>query len=41
MKSKQITSGAANAPKRALLKAMGYTDAQLTRPLVGPNSKKN
>jgi dihydroxy-acid dehydratase len=24
-----------NAPKRALLKAMGYTDAQMKRPLVG------
>jgi dihydroxy-acid dehydratase len=35
MNSDAIKSGVENAPKRALLKAMGYTDAQLERPLVG------
>lgn len=35
MNSAKITAGAENAPKRALLKAMGYTDEQLQRPLVG------
>jgi dihydroxy-acid dehydratase len=33
--SGQVTAGVHNAPKRALLKAMGYTDAQLSRPLIG------
>jgi dihydroxy-acid dehydratase len=35
VKSDAIKSGIENAPKRALLKAMGYTDAQIERPLVG------
>jgi len=35
MNSGAIKSGVENAPKRALLKAMGYTDAQIERPLVG------
>ncbi len=35
MESSKITEGLVNAPKRALLKAMGYTDFQLTKPLVG------
>jgi dihydroxy-acid dehydratase len=30
-----MKSGVENAPKRALLKAMGYTGAQMERPLVG------
>ncbi|MCL2747788.1 MAG: dihydroxy-acid dehydratase, partial [Oscillospiraceae bacterium] len=30
-----MKSGLENAPKRALLKAMGYTDAQIARPHVG------
>jgi len=30
-----MKSGAENAPKRALLKAMGYDDEQINRPLVG------
>jgi dihydroxy-acid dehydratase len=30
-----MKSGVENAPKRALLKAMGYTDAQIEKPLVG------
>jgi dihydroxy-acid dehydratase len=33
--SDAVKSGVENAPKRALLKAMGYTDAQIARPLVG------
>jgi dihydroxy-acid dehydratase len=33
--SDAIKSGIENAPKRSLLKAMGYTDAQMERPLVG------
>ena len=35
MKSDVMKSGIENAPKRALLKAMGYTDAQIQNPLVG------
>ena len=35
MNSGAMKSGMENAPKRALLKAMGYTDAQIERPLVG------
>ena len=35
MKNKVITEGVVNAPKRALLKAMGYTDFQLDKPLIG------
>ena len=35
MNSSKMKAGAENAPKRALLKAMGYTDEQLQRPLVG------
>ncbi|WP_424244634.1 dihydroxy-acid dehydratase [Elusimicrobium posterum] len=35
MNSNKITKGTENAPKRALLKSMGYTDEQLKRPLVG------
>ena len=35
MNSDELKSGAENAPKRALLKAMGYTAAQIGRPLVG------
>jgi dihydroxy-acid dehydratase len=35
MNSDAMKSGTENAPKRALLKAMGYTDAQIERPLVG------
>jgi dihydroxy-acid dehydratase len=30
-----MKTGVENAPKRALLKAMGYTDAQIEKPLVG------
>jgi dihydroxy-acid dehydratase len=30
-----MKSGVENAPKRSLLKAMGYTDTQIERPLIG------
>jgi dihydroxy-acid dehydratase len=36
-----MKSGPENAPKRALLKAMGYTDAQIGRPLVGVVNSHN
>jgi dihydroxy-acid dehydratase len=35
MTSDIMTSGVENAPKRSLLKAMGYDDGQIGRPLVG------
>ncbi|MDR0290128.1 MAG: dihydroxy-acid dehydratase [Treponema sp.] len=35
MNSDAMKSGVENAPKRALLKAMGYTDTQIEKPLVG------
>lgn len=35
MKSNVIKSGAENAPKRALLSAMGYAPFQIERPIVG------
>jgi len=35
MNSDSIKSGAENAPKRSLLKSMGYTDEQLCRPIIG------
>jgi dihydroxy-acid dehydratase len=35
MNSDMIKSGVENAPKRSLLKAMGYTDRQIAGPLVG------
>ena len=35
MNSDTMKSGVENAPKRSLLKAMGYTDAQIAKPLVG------
>jgi dihydroxy-acid dehydratase len=35
MISDKVKSGAENAPKRALLRAMGYSDEQMTRPFVG------
>ena len=35
MISDAMKSGVENAPKRALLKAMGYTSAQIEKPLVG------
>lgn len=35
MNSDKIKSGAENAPKRALLKSMGYTENQIKKPLIG------
>jgi len=35
MRSDNIKAGAHNAPKRGLLKSMGYTDADMEKPLVG------
>ncbi len=35
MNSDKIKSGVERAPQRALLKAMGYSDSQLKKPLVG------
>jgi dihydroxy-acid dehydratase len=35
MKSDQVKKGIERAPHRALLKSMGYTDAEIGRPLVG------
>ena len=35
MNSAKMKLGAKNAPKRALLKSMGYTDFQIEKPLVG------
>ena len=35
MNSDAVKSGIENAPKRALLKAMGYTDSQIAGPLIG------
>ncbi|MDR2492590.1 MAG: dihydroxy-acid dehydratase [Coriobacteriales bacterium] len=34
-RSRRVTTGPTRAPQRALLKSMGYTDAQIRRPLVG------
>ena len=35
MRSDVMKSGTENAPKRALLKSMGYSDEQIKKPLVG------
>ena len=35
MRSDAIKKGLERAPHRALLKAMGYTDEEINRPLVG------
>jgi dihydroxy-acid dehydratase len=35
MRSDQMKKGAERAPHRALFKAMGYTDSELTKPIVG------
>lgn len=35
MRSKAMTEGYARAPHRSLFKAMGYTDEELNRPLIG------
>ncbi|MDY6838890.1 MAG: dihydroxy-acid dehydratase [Thermodesulfobacteriota bacterium] len=41
MKSDNVTSGLERAPHRALFKAMGYTDEELRRPLVGVANSAN
>ena len=35
MRSDEIKRGVARAPHRSLFKAMGYTDEELMRPLIG------
>ncbi len=35
LNSEKVRTGAENAPKRSLFKAMGYSDAQLKKPLIG------
>ena len=35
MNSDAMKSGVENAPKRSLLKAMGYTDEQIAKPIIG------
>ncbi|MCL2200833.1 MAG: dihydroxy-acid dehydratase [Oscillospiraceae bacterium] len=35
MRSNEMKAGMENAPKRSLLKAMGYDDNQINRPLIG------
>ncbi len=35
MRSDQVKGGFAKAPHRSLFKAMGYTDEELSRPLIG------
>ncbi len=35
MRSEQMTKGIERAPHRALFKAMGYTDSELKRPIIG------
>jgi len=37
----KVYSGAENAPKRSLLKAMGLTDEQISRPLIGVVNSQN
>ena len=41
MKSNTVKSGMERAPHRALFKAMGYTDEELKRPLVGIANSAN
>ncbi|MBW2538403.1 MAG: dihydroxy-acid dehydratase [Deltaproteobacteria bacterium] len=41
MKSHNVKKGIERAPHRALLKAMGYTDAEIKRPLIGIASSEN
>jgi dihydroxy-acid dehydratase len=41
MKSDIIKQGVERAPHRALLKAMGYTDAEIQRPLIGVANAAN
>ncbi|MGE5614970.1 MAG: dihydroxy-acid dehydratase [Bacillota bacterium] len=41
MRSDVVKKGVERAPHRALLKAMGYTDEELARPLIGVVNSKN
>lgn len=41
MKSDQVKTGFAKAPHRSLFKAMGYTDEELARPLIGVVNSKS
>ncbi len=41
MRSEQMTKGIDRAPHRALLKAIGYTDNELKRPLIGVAQSAN
>ena len=41
MRSEQMTKGVDRAPHRALLKAIGYTDNELKRPLIGVAQSAN
>jgi dihydroxy-acid dehydratase len=41
MKSHQVKKGVERAPHRALLKACGYTDSEIQRPLIGIANSAN
>ncbi|NCB29596.1 MAG: hypothetical protein EOM63_07525, partial [Clostridia bacterium] len=41
MRSDEVTKNAERAPHRSLFKAMGYTDEELSRPLIGIANPKN
>ena len=41
MKNKKAKKGIEREPHRSLFYAMGYTDEELSRPLVGEKRKKN
>ena len=41
MKSYNVKKGIERAPHRSLFKAMGYTDAEIERPLIGIASSEN
>lgn len=41
MKSDMVKKGVERAPHRALFKAMGYTDEEINRPLIGVVNSKN
>ena len=41
MRSDEVTKNAERAPHRSLFKAMGYTDEELSRPLIGIANPRN
>ena len=41
MRSEQIKTGVERTPNRSLLYALGYTDEELARPLIGVVSSYN